>query len=215
MNTKNNPLDSVEEPGPAISSQNAWKYVWFYPRQVFHAALKHFPGKHVVLIFALTGISSDYITLRFSEAFSSSWILNLGFVIAGSMILAYIICQLFSWLLSKSGNIFGGIAGFREMQTILAWSLIPTVAGSILSIGDIAVLIQNAQTGDMAIKSPFISSLLPILSIVQSVLGLWSLILLIIGIKTVQGFFYWKSILNLLLPLLVLLCIFMLLIFLN
>lgn len=214
-NIANNPLDSVEEPGPDIRAENAWKYIWLYPRQVFLSALKNFPGKYVVLIFAITGISSDYITLRFSETFSSSWILNLVFVIAGAMIFSYFICQLFSWLLSEAGKIFGGDASFREMRTILAWAMIPTVAASILSAGDIFVLVQNAVNQDVIIKSSLVATLLTVLSTVQFALGIWTVVLLIIGIKTVQNFSFFKALLNMILPFLVLLCIFILFIFIS
>lgn len=208
----NNPLDSVEEPGPEIRAENAWKYIWMYPRQVFQAALKNFPGKYVVLIFAFSGLSSDYSILRLSGAFNLSFIITLLFAIVGSMILSYLVCELLSWLLSKSGEIFGGDASFREMRTILAWALIPTVVASTLSVGDIIVSVQNAIKQDVTINNSFIASLLTVLSTIQFALGIWTLVLLVIGLKIVQSFSYFKAILNMVLPFLVLLCIFILLI---
>jgi len=198
-----------------VSPKNAWKYIWIYPRQVFQSALRNFPGKYVALIFALSGVSLDYSINRFSETFNSSRILALSFTLVGSMILSYIINELFSWLLSEAGKFFGGAASFKEMRTILAWSLIPTVAASVLSAGDIIVRVQSSVSQDVPIKSSFLASLLTALSTIQFALGIWTFILLMVGVKTVQNFSYFKSILNMLLPFLVLLCIFTLLIFIS
>jgi hypothetical protein len=216
VNTKNNnPLSSVEEPGPDVSPKNAWRYIWIYPRQVFQSALRNFQGKYVVLIFALSGLSSDYSIVRLSEAFNSSFIITFLYAIAGSMILSYLISELFSWLLCEAGKIFGGHASYKEMRTVLAWSLIPTVGASVLSVGDIIVRVQSSVSQDVPIKSSFLASLLTALSTVQFALGIWTFILLMVGVKTVQNFSYFKSILNMLLPFLVLLCIFTLLIFIS
>jgi hypothetical protein len=214
-NISNNPLDSVEEPGPDIRAENAWKYIWLYPRQVFQSALRNFPGKYVVLIFALSGLSPDYSIVRLAETFNSSLIITLSFVLAGGMILSYLISELFSWLLSEAGKIFGGDASYSEMRTILAWALVPTVVASILSVGDIFVMVQNAVNQDVTIKSSLVATLLTVLSTVQFALGIWTAVLLVIGIKTVQNFSFFKALLNMILPFLVLLCIFILFIFIS
>ena len=200
---QDNPLDAVKEPGPDITSKNAWQHIWLYPKQVFQSALSDFPGKNAYLFFALAGLSLDSLLNALSLIFYEYKMLSLLFAILGSMLFAYILSEFYAWVLSKVGLAIGGKANYQEMRTVLTWAYLPTVFAAILSLGDLAVFAENLLINDVPIESPLISIVLPISDIIQLLLGFWTFVLLAIGIKTVQGFSYFKAIVNMILPIFV------------
>jgi len=191
------PLDSVREPGPDITPKNAWQHVWLYPNLVFQTALREFPQKNRFLFFAISGLSVDFLLNGIALIFLKYSLFSLIIAVFGSMLLAYIFSEFLAWLLAKVGLALGGKASYNNLRTVLTWSYVPAVAAAILSVGDLVILSKNLMLSDLPIDSSIVSILLPINSIIQLLLGAWTIVLIIIGVKNVQHFGYPKAILSL------------------
>ena len=202
-----NPLDLAEEPDPDISAKNAWITIWTHPRLTFNTALRDFPNKYVIFIFAFSGLANTPSLQLFSPIFNRSYVLSASFTIAGAMLFAYVLNELFAWAYAKTGVYLCGKASVGQFRTVTAWAFIPLVLAAIFSFADVVMSIQNSIQQNVEIENNLIASILPILEVLKIILTIWSIVLMVIGTVLIQKFGYVKAIINLLIPFVLLIVI--------
>ena len=109
-------------------------------------------------------------------------------------------------MLSWTGKWIDGKGNTSSLLRVLSYALIPTGISLLFLVPQIAIYGNELFKSDRDINSGGIISNIIVYGcmIIEFALGIWSLVLCVIGISEVQKFSIGKSILNLILPVLVL-----------
>lgn len=180
--------------------------IWNQPKLTLRYILERCPEKNVFLFFVLGGIV-DAISRAANKGMGDTMSLMavlLITVIAGGLF-GWISYFIYAWTLSWTGKWLDGKAEPERFRTVLAWSLVPSIATIILLIPELLVLGEDLFKSTMDDDSMFSNISLIVFGVLEIVLSVWSLVILVTGIKLVQGFGTGKAILNLILPALVIL----------
>ncbi len=170
---------------------NPWREVWLHPRNTIKAILKYNPKYMVLPLAALAGIANSAIEFELMDGIIG------GSSFIGSSIVAALLgilsLYISGFLLSLTGRWLKGKANALKLRAAVAWSGVPIVASLLLFIPLFFAL--NSSAIGTVTMSAFVSM----------GLGVWSLVLYVGMISEVQKFSIWKSILNILLVIIILL----------
>lgn len=157
--------------------------------------------KNVNLLLILAGISESFSQTEISNGNFSLFIIIAKCIIIGGFF-GWIGYYIYAFLLSWMGTWLKGNGTKEEFLKIIAYSSIPVIASLFLVLIQIIVFGNDAFSHeiDFSIYSSLNILIYWICLLVSFVLSIWSIILLIIGISELQQFSIGKSILNLILP---------------
>ncbi len=190
-----------------ISDKNLFIKIWTSPREVFKYLNSYKYNKYVTILLVLVGIS---------RAFDQASTKNLGdrYSIWGLIALCVIMGAIFGWLtyyiyaalLNWTGKWLKGKGDTKSILRMLSFALIPSIVSLLLLIPPIFVYGNELFKADGDVTSGSVMANMVVYSalILEFALGIWSLVLCVIGISEVQQLSIGKSILNVFLPLLVL-----------
>jgi len=206
-NNLDNVVNDFEQQGN-LSDKDIFTKIWFSPRKVFKYLNDREYGKYVVILLVLSGISRAFdqaITKDFGDNMSIWAILVLCIIFGGLFGLAtyWIYAALISW----TGKWLKGEGNTDSILRIISYAMIPSIVALIFLIPQISIYGNEMfkSDGDI-ISAGLISNILVYFSMfLEFVLAIWTIVLVVIGISEVQKFSIGKSILNLLLPCLIIL----------
>lgn len=176
-----------------IHEENLLLKIWLQPRATLHFILQNCPTKHVTLLLLLGGIARMLGRIDHAHPLPPNAVVVAGVI--GSLS-GWIFFYFYAWGLRMAGKLLRGSADFATLETVVAWALVPLVVSIPLSL-----LLLDADT-----KAYVVAAGLPLRWLAtlvmwgQFVLAVWSLIILVKGIRLVQGFSIGKSLLNVLVP---------------
>ncbi len=181
--------------------------IWTNPRQVLKFINEYHYDKYLYVLLFFAGISRSLDRVnhkQYGDDASSLKILTLSIIIGG--LLGWISYYVYSALISWTGEWLNGKGDTKSILRIIAYAMIPTIIGLIMLIPQLSIYGNEIfkENGD-TISAGLISNIIFYGSrIIQGVLGIFSLVFIVIGISEVQKLSIGNSILNLLLPILVL-----------
>jgi len=190
------PDDGFDRPEPDAPEPEAGPFrplqeIWLAPRRTIRLLVEYDPSYLVVPLVGLAGI---YEALSRSSGRSAGDHMNLTAILIVSLIAGPLSGWLSLWisshLLAFTGRWLDGTAPRDHLRTAIGWSALPSVVGLGL------ILLQVAIFGDELFRSatPHLdasagqSALLMAFTIAESVLSVWSLVLLAKTVAEVQGF---------------------------
>ena len=189
-----------------LTDKEVFTQIWTSPRKVFKFIIDNNYSKYMYLILFLGGVISSLS--RSASKFSGDSpyaVLYLFGAIVGGGFFGWIAYYIYSAIISLTGKWLDGTADTSTIFKVFTYSIIPTLFIIFLLIFEFA-LNQNGLQEDgynfTATDFPLLLLLLLTYTI-QTVLGIWSLVLLVIGLSEAQHFSVGKSILNLLIPVLI------------
>jgi len=189
-----------------LSDKEVFTKIWRNPRKVFEFIHQTSYEKYMIPLMILSGIAKNLDKVNNESRF-----LILVIIIAGGGLVGWLGFYFYSAFISWTGYLLKGKASAREIVRVLAYSSIPTM------ITIVTILIQilffrnfNFSTENLfGINSDFTINIPTLfLQLVNLTLGIWSIVLSVVGISVVQDFSPGKAILNLILPILILAVIF-------
>ena len=199
-------LDNVMdnfEPKENLSDKEIFTKIWTSPRKVFRYLNERNDDKYVTILLLLSGISRAFdqaTTKNFGDRMSIWAILGIC-IIAGGLFgwLAYYI---YAALISWTGKWLKGEGNTNSILRIISYAMIPSIIALVFLIPQISIYGNEMFKSDGDIVSAgLISNILVYLSLfLEFVLGIWTIVLCVIGISEVQKFSVGKSILNMLMP---------------
>ncbi|MBI3259430.1 MAG: YIP1 family protein [Ignavibacteriae bacterium] len=209
-----NPIEWSDEYIVNVDS-DVFRTIWTEPTETFKRLVAAQSGGWVQdwikILFVLGGIARGIDGMEYVYTY------NKPFLILGPLVFAIVRGGLFGWiffyvlsgLLCWTGNkILKGNANEDDYKIIVAWSLVPGIAsmafGVLLLLGEI---IQNSESTPEFI-SDISTALYLFCSGIEIILAIWSVALLVIGIRVIQPFGTGKAILNTFLPGILVLIIF-------
>ena len=196
-----------------LNTENLFSEIWIKPKKVFIYLFSTNPNKYVELLFIVGAVCSALD--RSLEKYQSYFYYSIASYI-GIFILATLITwgsyYLYVWILKFVGNGFlKGTASVSDYKTILAWSLVPAIASILPTLFMMMLYGVIAVSDSYQPETTTVSIVFIVVGVLQIILGIWSLCILVTGIKYVQKFTVWKAILNVLIPIVAFVIIFMLL----
>lgn len=191
-----------EEQEIVLSDKDIFTKIWTSPRKVFKYIHEHQYDKYVHLLIVLGAINQS---LSRAEERGAGDDMSLVQVI----ILATLAGGLFGWisyylyaaLLSWTGKKLGGNADTTAMFRVFAYSMIPSVIALIIFIPAILVFGNELFKSEVVFEESLVKTITFWgTAILELILGIWGIVLLVIGISEAQKFSIGKSILNMILP---------------
>ena len=204
-NTMDNQIDNIHS-SKNLSDKEIFSKIWTKPREVFQFINDNQYDKFVKLLLVLAGISRafDRASMKDMGDSMSIWgILSLSIILGG--LLGWISYYIYAALLSWTGEWLGGKGDTTSILRILAYAMTPAAISLLLLIPQIGIYGNEIFKADGDITS---AGLIPNILVYGSmvlgiILGIWMIVLCVVGVSEVQKLSIGKSILNLFLPLLV------------
>jgi hypothetical protein len=186
-----------------ISDKKVFSKILTSPREAFNFINTYKYEKHVTLLMVLGGISRTFdraSTKNIGDNFSLWGII--AFCIIIGAIFGWITYYIYSAMISWTGKWLNGKGNSDSILRVLAYALIPSILSLPLLIPQMAIYGNEIFKSDGEITTGgIISNIIGYGSILlEFSLGIWSIILCVIGISEVQNLSIAKSILNLFLP---------------
>ncbi len=198
---ENNTDDSPEE--IHFTDWEIFNHIWTSPRSVFaYINNKHY-DKYVVILLVLAGISRALdkgAENNMGDKFPLS--VNLAICIIGGGLFGWISTYIYAALVSATGNWLKGEGDTQPILNVLSYAMIPSIAGMLFVIPQLIIYGNEVFKPDLDLDSDNgLSNVIVYLSfLAQATLGIWTLVLCVIGIAEVQKLTIGYAILNLLLP---------------
>lgn len=200
-------LDNNNESLKLTDKELFTKY-WTSPRQFFKYINDNHYDKYVTILLVLSGISRsfDRASMKNLGDNMSIWaILGLCIILGG--LLGWISYYIYAALVSWTGKWLKGQGDTSSILRMFSYAMIPSIIALVFLIPQIGIYGVEIfkEDGDI-ISAGWISNIFIYSSLfLQLVLGIWTLVFAVVGVSEVQKLSIGKSILNLLLPLLVIL----------
>ncbi len=168
--------------------------IWINPRPIFKY-INHFKyQKHLTVLLILAGITNAFDRADVSNVGRyDSIIVTIVAPVLGGALFGWISFYIYSSLIRFTGKWINGKADTDSILRVLAYATIPSIAGLILVIPKL--LFGESNLVESILTYGF--------STVESILGIWTLVLSVIGISEVQQFSIGRAVLNLILACLV------------
>lgn len=188
-----NLLDDIDEV-QHFTDKEIFTKIWTIPRPIFKYINHLKYEKHLTILLILAGITSAFERAETNYLGSNDSIgITIFASIIGGALFGWISYYLYSSLIRFTGKWLNGKANTDSILRTLAYASIPTITGLVLVIPKFLLtgtdLYQNLLTYGF--------------TVVESILGIWTFVLYVIGISEVQQFSIGKALLNLLLPFIV------------
>lgn len=193
----NSAAEPLRGAGKAASGATFWEgghpfwAIWFSPRRTIRQIISVNSQLHVVPLACLTGIGRvlDRASSRnLGDQLSLPSVLGLACL--GGALAGLIGLWVSSFGFSITGKWLGGTASREHLRTAIAWSGVPLVVALLMWIPELLLFgseMFTAETPRMDAQ-PGLFNLLLLFVAAESVLGVWSFLLLCQTIAEVQGF---------------------------
>ncbi len=187
----------------SLTDKEIFLRIWTSPRLVFKYINDNDYGKYVTILLMLAGINSAFdkaINNNMGDSIPLWGVFAL--CIVGGGLLGWISFYIYAALVSWTGDLLHGEGDTDSILRIMSYAALPQILTLVpLFICALASGNEVFQS-DKSIDSMG-AILLYGLAAFNVCLGIWGFILTIIGVSEVQKLSVWKSLLNLLLPVLI------------
>lgn len=186
-----------------VTRENLFEKIWLSPRLVFQFLTTTRYDKHVTILLILSGITRTFDRAALKNLGDTFPLLGvIGFCIVVGGLFGWITYYFYAAFVSWTGRWLEGRANSEAILRVMAYAMFPTIVGLFFLIPEIAVYGNEIFKSDGDITSSgIVGNIIYYTSIILDFgLGIWSFVLLIIGIMEVQKFSIGKAILNLFLP---------------
>ena len=198
--------NSNSEDPKTLTDKEIFTDIWLSPRKVFKFINEQQYDRYVYLLLALAGISNAFdraVNKDLGDKMSLWGIILLCIVVGG--LLGWISYYIYAGLISWTGKWLKGEGDSSSILRILSYALIPIIVALIFLVPQIGIYGKEIFKSDGDITS---AGLIPNVifygtMILEFVLAIWTIVLCVVAVAEVQKFSIAKSILNLILPVLV------------
>ncbi len=191
------PFEEFEEPEYNVDPNKLWLSIWYRPKPTFEYILAKEPTKYVNLLFIINGgiLGIDQISAWMLGDRYSLFMLFLIAIPLGALV-GLVFNYLNAWVVSATGKWLGGTADAEQCRAVMAWSIIPTVATLFFLLPKIILLGDGLFTSNDWKNPEYGDTIWYTFNTLETLLGIWGFVLLLIGIKAAQKFGWGMTILN-------------------
>jgi len=187
----------------ALSDKDIFTKIWMSPREVFKYINDTRYAKFTTMLLIFGGITSalNNATSRNMGDLLPLWGVLMACVIGGA-VFGWLYFYVYAALMSWTGKWLKGVGNTRSLFRMMSYALIPSLVVLITFILRV-VLFGNKEfqrNVDLFDNGFLTTSVYAVTAFIEIAIGVWTLVILVIGISEVQKLSIWKSILNLILP---------------
>ena len=188
-----------------LTDKQIFTKIWTSPRMVFKYINDNNYDKYVKILLVLAGIARAFDRAMMKDRGDDS---SLLFIILSSIIigglLGWLTYYIYSGLISLTGDWLGGQGNTHSILRVFSYALIPSIIALLIIVPQISVYgIELFKSNGNYDGSDLIKYILLYGGVVmETILGLWTIVLVVIAISEVQKISIGYAILNLLLPIL-------------
>ena len=184
-----------------INEKNLLLVIWTKPKATLEFILLNRIKTYTILLFVLGGIANSITKAQVNIAEHSTLSITiLIFAVILGGLLGLLFYYVYAALLSWTGNWLDGKATINQFASVLAWSLIPSICTLILLVPKYIIFGDKTFTIDTNELNQLSLILYYLFIVIETLLSIWSIIILISGVSLIQGFTIWKALLNSILP---------------
>ncbi len=184
-------------------NMNPWNAIWTQPRATIQSLIVKDPNYGLKRLYWIYGLTT---ALSFSKMYSLITLYPLWAIVIGSLLLGIVIGLVFinitAYILHWCGRLIGGNAPFKQVRCVVAWSNVPVLINVLTWLLLICAFKEQTFYPDFPVEVTWTNKtglfLLAILG--NSIAAIWSFVILIQGLREVQGFSIWKGLLNVIIP---------------
>ncbi|MDX1315685.1 MAG: Yip1 family protein [Eudoraea sp.] len=199
MQKEINPSEEHE----SLTDKEIFTQIWTSPRKVFKYINDNQYDQYVYLLLALAGITNGFnraVDRDLGDTMSLWGIIGMSVILGG--LLGWISYYIYAGLISITGKWLKGIGNTSSLLRAFSYALIPTVLALLIVFVQISVYGRELFKSDGDLTS---AGLIPNLVfygsfVIELILGIWTLVLFVVAVSEVQKFSIGKSILNMLIP---------------
>ena len=185
------------------SDKEIFTKIWTSPRLVFKYLNDNNYDKFVTILLILAGITRTFdraSTKNLGDDMSLIAILALCIILGG--LLGWITYYIYAAMLSWTGKWLNGQGNTNSLLRMTAHAMIPSIVALVLLIPQIAFFGNGIFQSDIDIYDNGLVSIIIfyVTLLLEITLGIWTLVIFVIGISEVQKISIGKSILNMILP---------------
>jgi hypothetical protein len=187
----------------ALTDEEVFTQIWFAPKRVFKFINDTGYEKYMYVLLCLSGISRAFdraSTNNMGDNMSLPTVVLICVIVGG--LFGWMSFYIYSALISWTGKWLQGKGDTGSIIRILAYSMLPNIAAMVLLI---PLLIrygnQTFQSAtDLTSDDEIDNMLLYTIYLLDIILTVWTLLFAVVGLSEVQKFSIGKSILNIILP---------------
>lgn len=189
----------------SLTNKEIFNRIWTSPRVVFKFINDNKYDKLVTPLLIMAGISSSLDKAAGKDMGSDS----MGLI--GIILISVVAGGLFGWisyyiyaaLLSWSGKWLDGKGNTDAILRVIAYAMIPSILAIVFLIPQLLINNNPVFQSDGNTNAGIILNIISYgCAIVQVVLGIWTIVLCVVGLSEVQKLSIGKAILNFFLPIL-------------
>jgi hypothetical protein len=184
-----------------INDDNLLLKIWLKPKDTLTHILKNYPDKYVTILLVLGGVvrAIDRASNK-SMGDNMSTVAVLGVAIIFGGLFGWMTYYIYAWAMSVTGQWIKGESNSSQFRTIIAWALIPSICSLVLLGPELIVFGDDLFKSEPVNDSSLDGISWIIFGVIELTLGIWTMIILVKGISLIQNFSIGKSILNMILP---------------
>jgi len=189
-----------------LTDREIFSKIWFSPRTVFKYVLYRNYDKYVTALLILGGVSRAFgkaADKGMGDTMSLWGIIGLCVFVGG--VVGWFISGIYAGLINWTGKWLKGQGNAKSILNVMAYAYIPSILSLVLLVPELSIYgVEVFKTGGDIISAGISSNILFYSALIlEVILGIWTVVLLIIGVAEAQKFSIGKSIVNLLLPILI------------
>lgn len=195
--------EKVSSEAIKLSDNEIFTKIWFDPRMVFKYLNDSRYDKYVYILLIFAGIIKAFDraeSKNMGDDLPLIFIISICIIFGG--LLGWVSYYIYVALMSWTGKWLNGQGDTKSLLRMTSYAMIPSILALVLLIPQIGIFgnglfqseVDMYSYGMFSIVIYFFTLLLEV------VLGVWSLIIFVIGISEIQKISIGKSILNMLLP---------------
>lgn len=193
-----------------LSDRDVFTQIWLSPRKVFRFINDYGYEKYMFVLLFAGGVGSALDRAVRQSTGDTVELLEILFaaIVAGGLV-GFIGYLIFAGLTSWTGKWLNGRASTRAILRVSAYSMLPSIAALVLWIPQLAMFGISVFRSDLYMEEHGVLVMAVFYGtvVVESILGIWNLVLFIVGLSVVQKFSIGKAILNAFLPVLMIVLI--------
>ena len=189
-----------------MNDREIFTRIWTQPGRVFAFINANHYDKYLYVLLFFAGIARAFSRASMNNL-GDKWSIEMIIAIAivGGGLFGWISFYIYAALLSWTGKWLKGEGNTQSILRILAYAMIPSIVALLFLIPQIGYYGNEIfkSSGDISSAGVLPNILVYGSFFMEIVLGIWTILLSVIGISVVQNLSITKSVLNLLLPVIV------------
>jgi len=204
MNLDENLITDNEN--PKLTDRDIFTKIWTSPRLVFKYINDTRYDKFLHILLILAGITRAFdraSTKNMGDNISLTGVLSICIILGG--LFGWISYYIYAALISWTGKWLNGKGDTSSILRMLSYAMIPSIVVLILLIPQVAIFGNGIFQSNIDIYGSGLVSIIIyyLILFLQLTFGIWTLVVFVIGVSEVQKLSIGKSILNIILPVLI------------